>query len=219
MSESKASALVLKHIKESALKLFGTKRGHFIATTPQSNPVLQEHIDVLTDFDPDREIDAESMAAMAELSRLLDYVQDGDAVFSGAPQSPDLLSDQYLSVLKNVEFARANPNDDSREKYERALRKLYSDPEPPYIFKTDAYQEFVSLRTKIERDKIARNELVLRFAAEGITESDKQEISEDIQQYDNSIAAQESLLNALDREHDFSQTEALLEASRVARFW
>ena len=219
MSESKASALVLKHIKESALKLFGTKRGHFIATTPQCNPVLQEHIDVLTDFDPDREIDAESMAAMAELSRLLDYVQDGDAVFSGTAQSPDLLSDQYLSVLKNVEFARANPNDDSREKYERALRKLYSDPEPPYIFKTDAYQEFVSLRTKIERDKIARNELVLRFAAEGITESDKQEISEDIQQYDNSIAAQESLLNALDREHDFSQTEALLEASRVARFW
>jgi hypothetical protein len=126
MPGSKASAALLQAVADAALRILEDE-SCYIATSPMSTPILAEHIDTLAN--PAAFVSSPgALTAAVQLSRIVDYVQDGGPVFDWQRVGQDFVSNVYPRIKANVRFARAALSGKELEEFDRAQATLYREP-------------------------------------------------------------------------------------------
>lgn len=207
MPRPKACAALLERIAQVARRQFG-EEGHLIATTESGSRLLEEHLEFLKGFEPERMADVEEVRVLLEISRLVDCVQDGTSRFAGPERTRGFLSDRYREIVENLEFASASVDPDLRQRYEQAERVLYIDP--PFL-KTEEYEEFCILRTDIEQKEVSLLE-IRRQLASTTDATEKERLTLEAAELESLVKEQRDVLEGWDRTYSFTLAEEIKDS-------
>jgi Carboxypeptidase regulatory-like domain len=211
MSGSKASAALLQAVADAALRIMEDEHC-YVATSPSSTPILAEHIATLAD--PAAYTSSPgALAAAVQLSRIVDYVQDGSPVFDWQRVGQGFVSNVYPKIKANVRFARATLGGEELEEFDRAQAALYEDP--PWV-KTAAYARYAELKVQVQLGKVQLWELQLELAS--ADEDKKKALQERIAAIEAGLEVQESLLKSLDEHHRFEDALRIYQSAQLAGF-
>lgn len=214
MASSKASSALLERVAALARSQFG-EEDHYLATTVLGSALSEQHLEILSESDPDRLSDPQSARALFEITQLVDCVQDGSPRLVGPARNEGFVSDAFLSIVDAVDFATTPLDVREQARLDQAQAVLYE--EPPFL-KTEAYTQFCILRSDIEQKEIVLLELRRQL---DIAEGDKHEqLVQDEEALAATLEGQRELLQALDRQHGFSEAEKIRDRAgrRVADF-
>ena len=214
MPGSKASAALLQAVADAALRILEDE-SCYIATSPMSTPILAEHIDTLAN--PAAFVSSPgALAAAVQLSRIVDYVQDGGPVFDWQRVGQDFVSNVYPRIKANVRFARAALSGKELEEFDRAQATLYR--EPPWD-ETDDYAEYAKQKVQGRLDRLRLWELQLELGSLGSAdEARKAALRDSIAATEASLEVQESLLKALDDLHRFEEALRIYQSAQQVGF-
>lgn len=210
MASQTATAIIAKIVEIAQDHVRDTRT--YVATSPTSAPVLEEHIDVLSAPDG-ATASAGAVHAAVELSKLVDCVQDGSPVFQSLSVGTAFVTDVYQQALRTIEFAQASMTPEQKEELERAESILYEDA--PFV-RTEAYAQFAELRVEIANQQIDRAENAL--AMEQADEAEREVIADRIDAIDATLEANRELLEALDTRHGFTEAEKVYESTLLSAF-
>jgi Carboxypeptidase regulatory-like domain len=215
MSGSKASAALLQAVADAALRIMEDEHC-YVATSPSSTPILAEHIATLADPAAFASSPG-ALAAAVQLSRIVDYVQDGSPVFDWQRVGQDFVSNVYPKIKANVRFARAALSGKELEEFDRAQATLYDDP--PWV-ETAAYAQYAELKVQVQlgRVQLWRLQLELAAADEAEKQAEKKALQERIAAIEEGLEVQEGLLRSLDERHRFEEALRIYQSAQLAGF-
>jgi Carboxypeptidase regulatory-like domain len=211
MSGSKASAALLQAVADAALRIMEDEHC-YVATSPSSTPILAEHIDTLANPAAFASSPG-ALAAAVQLSRIVDYVQDGSPVFDWQRVGQDFVSNVYPKIKANVRFARAALSGKELEEFDRAQATLYVDP--PWV-ETAAYAQYAELKVQVGLGKVQLWELELEL---GTADAAKKKALQDrITAIKEGLQIQEGLLKSLDERNRFEDALRIYHSAQLAGF-
>ena len=211
MSGSKASAALLQAVADTALRIMEDE-SCYIATSPLSTPILAEHIDTLAN--PAAFVSSPgALAAAVQLSRMVDYVQDGGPVFDWQRVGQDFVSDVYPKIKANVRFARAALSGKELEEFDHAQATLYKDP--PWD-ETDNYAEYAKQKVQVALNRLQLLELQLELGS--AAEAKKAVLRDRIAAIQASLKLQEDALKARDDLHRFEEALRIYQSAQQVGF-
>ncbi len=218
---SKASQLILRKISEVALGLIGGEsKDNFIATSVQNMVVSPDEIAVMTDPDPNKLRTPQSAHSFIRLSRKLNAIQHSNSVFTSTAEFDKSLVGQYVDVAEgdDIEWAVAEGGEENEAEFREAMRTLYIDTDPasPVQQKTDPYLEFCTVESSINRYRLEVAER--RIALSERDDGEREQIEEEIENYEEVVRLSEERLAELDREHGISDARSVVEGAGLKRW-
>jgi Carboxypeptidase regulatory-like domain len=208
MPGSKASAALLQTVADAALRIM-EDGDCYVATSPSSTPILAEHIATLAD-PASFASSPGALAAAVQLSRIVDFVQDGSPVFDWQRVGQPFVSDVYRSILPNIRFAKAALDGEELREFEQAQATLYTDP--PFE-RTPAYDQYAQLKTQVALG-LAQLQLCQRDLT-AADEAARAALRERIAAIEEGLAVQQPLLKALDDQHGFEEALRIYHSAQL----
>ena len=181
----------------------------YVAEPPPGVALGQAHLDVLRTLAEDRIDDPGTIGRLFEVSRIVDAVQSGGATLEAPQEARAFLSDLFERIVANVAFRPAPLSPQGKQAYDRALAALYSDPQVK--LKTEAYQEFCSL--KLDADQKDVQLLGLKAQLPRATADERTAIEAQIAPLEEILRELRELIASTDEVKGFSAAKEIVDGA------